>query len=93
MHPEGHAKVEWAKKDGSWNALDTVEALEMPADLAKALAAGKKAQANFAAFSVSSRKGILSWIVSAKRPETRAARVAKTVRMAATGLRAPFDRE
>jgi uncharacterized protein YdeI (YjbR/CyaY-like superfamily) len=93
MHRAGHAKVEAAKKDGSWNALDAVEALQIPADLAGAFAANRKARAKFAAFSVSSRKGILGWIASAKRPETRAERIAKTVRMAAKGLRAQFDRE
>ena len=35
MAPAGLAKVEAARKDGSWNALDAVEALEIPPDLAK----------------------------------------------------------
>jgi len=35
--PAGLAKVEAAKADGSWTALDAVENLEVPDDLRKAL--------------------------------------------------------
>jgi hypothetical protein len=50
MAPAGLAKVEAAKADGSWSALDSVEALEVPADLAAALARYEGAAANFEAF-------------------------------------------
>ena len=43
MAPAGLAKVEAAKKDGLWNALDGVEALEIPPDLAKAFSKNKTA--------------------------------------------------
>jgi uncharacterized protein YdeI (YjbR/CyaY-like superfamily) len=33
MAPAGLAKVEIARQDGSWNALDAVDALEIPPDL------------------------------------------------------------
>jgi len=36
--PAGPAKVEAAKEDGSWNALDAIEALEIPSDLGGATA-------------------------------------------------------
>ena len=36
--PAGIAKIEAAKADGSWNALDAVENLELPPDLVEALA-------------------------------------------------------
>ena len=36
IHPSGLAKINAAKKDGSWTALDTIEALIMPDSLAKA---------------------------------------------------------
>ena len=32
LAPAGLAKINAAKKDGSWNALDAVEALEIPSD-------------------------------------------------------------
>jgi len=52
MAPAGLAKVEAAKANGSWYVLDSVEALEVPADLAEALAASPPAAQHFAAFSV-----------------------------------------
>jgi len=81
----GLAAVEAAKADGSWNALDEVERLAIPPDLAAALAAQPPAEANFAAFPRSAKRGILEWIGSARRPETRAKRVAVTVAEAAAG--------
>jgi uncharacterized protein YdeI (YjbR/CyaY-like superfamily) len=88
MAPAGLAKVEAAKADGTWDALDAVEALEVPADLAAALAGYPHAAANFAAFPKSARRGILEWVVAAKRPETRAKRVAETARLAEDNVRA-----
>jgi uncharacterized protein YdeI (YjbR/CyaY-like superfamily) len=88
MTPAGMAKVEAAKKDGTWNALDAVEALEMPHDLEKALAAWPNARANWDAFPRSAKRGILEWISNAKKPETRAKRVEETARLAAENKRA-----
>lgn len=93
MTDAGLAKIEAAKRDGSWSALDSVDALEIPPDLARALKTKAAAGKHFASFSNSAKRGILGWIASAKRPETRAARIEKTVRMAARGLRAQFDAE
>ena len=93
MHPAGLAVVEAAKGDGSWLALDAVEDLVMPDDLLAALAVNPQAQAYFQAFPASSKKNILWWIASAKRPETRANRVAETVRLAAQNLRANHYRQ
>jgi hypothetical protein len=44
MHRSGLAKVEAAKIDGSWNALDQIESLVVPDDLAAALKANRKAE-------------------------------------------------
>ncbi|MCB0811504.1 MAG: hypothetical protein KDB96_19675, partial [Flavobacteriales bacterium] len=44
MTKAGLAKIEAAKKDGSWTALDAVEALVVPTDLQRALAANKNAK-------------------------------------------------
>ena len=89
----GIAAIEVAKENGSWTALDAVERLEEPPELASALDADTAAREHWNGFSPSSRKAILWWIVSAKRPETRARRVEQTVRMAAQGLRAQIDSE
>ncbi len=65
--------------------LDDVENLVVPDDLAEALAARPGAVERFDAFSGSQRKMILHWIATAKRPETRAKRVAATVASAVEG--------
>ena len=88
MAPAGLAKVEAAQRDGSWTALDAVEALEIPADLALALARHATARQNFDAFPRSVKRGILEWISNAKKAETRAGRVEETARLAAENQRA-----
>lgn len=88
MAPAGLAKVAAAKQDGSWNALDSVEALELPDDLVQQLKANPKAQEYFAAFPRSVKRAILEWISTAKKPETRAKRIADTVTLAAKNIRA-----
>lgn len=92
MAPAGLAAVEAAKADGSWDALTAVDALEVPPDLAGALAANPAAAGHFEAFPPSSKKMILFWIQSAKGPETRVRRVEETVRLAEENLRANHPR-
>jgi uncharacterized protein YdeI (YjbR/CyaY-like superfamily) len=93
MTEAGLAKIETAKQNGSWTLLDAVENLEIPADLDIALKAVPLATENFVAFPRSARRGILEWIAQAKRPETRAVRIAETARLAALGKRANQWRE
>jgi uncharacterized protein YdeI (YjbR/CyaY-like superfamily) len=89
--PAGLAVIERAKADGSWSALDAVERLEEPPELAAALDAVPGARANWDRFAPSARKGILWWVVSAKKDETRARRVAEVVAKAAENKKARFD--
>ena len=84
----GRRVIESAQADGSWNALDEIEAGIVPPDLATALRGRPAADAAWESFSPSVRKGILQWVASAKRPETRAARIAETVDLASRGLKA-----
>jgi uncharacterized protein YdeI (YjbR/CyaY-like superfamily) len=88
MAPAGSAVVKAGRRDGSWERIDSVEALEIPDDLTSALAADTVAAGHWAAFPPSAQKGILQWILSAKRPRTRAARIAETVRLAGQNVRA-----
>jgi uncharacterized protein YdeI (YjbR/CyaY-like superfamily) len=88
MTPAGLRVVEAAKAKGLWQKLDGVEALETPPDLAIALSKSKTAQKNFDAFPRSAKRGILEWILQAKKPETRAARIADTVAKAKDNIRA-----
>jgi uncharacterized protein YdeI (YjbR/CyaY-like superfamily) len=75
MAPAGLAAIEQAKNDGSWTILDAVEALEVPADFAKTLRANPTAAKRYEALSKSAKKQVLWSVISAKRPETRAARI------------------
>ena len=88
MTPAGLAKINAAKKDGTWNALDAIEALEIPPDLAKVFSENKTAKEYFDAFPRSAKRAILEWIASAKRTETRANRIEETVTKAEKNIRA-----
>jgi uncharacterized protein YdeI (YjbR/CyaY-like superfamily) len=79
MTEAGLTKVTAAKQNGSWNTLDAVEELIVPADLKQALAENETANKHFVAFSNTTKKNILFWIASAKRPETRLKRIAQTI--------------
>jgi Bacteriocin-protection, YdeI or OmpD-Associated/Domain of unknown function (DUF1905) len=59
--------------------------VSVPDDLAAALAAAPDALATFDAFSYSRRKEYVTWIESAKRPETRTRRVEQAVTMLGEG--------
>jgi len=82
MTEAGLEKIEMAKQNGAWTALDAVESLAVPPDLQAALDANPTACGHFKQFSNSARKGILQWTESAKRPETRQKRIAETVTLA-----------
>ena len=88
MTPAGLAAVEVAKASGAWSALDDVEELREPDDLRAALDADPAARRHWDAFPRSTKRGILEWIGSARRAETRARRVGETARLAAQGVRA-----
>ena len=83
MTDAGLAKITAAQQNNSWTILDAIEALTMPADLIAALAINPIAQQNFEKFNNSSKKTILFWIESAKRPETRLNRIEQTAIAAA----------
>jgi uncharacterized protein YdeI (YjbR/CyaY-like superfamily) len=86
MRPAGHAEVERAKADGRWEAAYAGPAsMEVPADLAEALATQPKAQAMFEGLNSQNRYAVLYRIASAKRPETRARRIEQFVAMLARG--------
>jgi uncharacterized protein YdeI (YjbR/CyaY-like superfamily) len=86
--PPGQMMIDLAKANGTWDALNTVEALETPNDLAAALADFENAAANWQAFPRSAKRGILEWILNAKAPETRAKRIAETAEKAGRNERA-----
>ncbi|PST84494.1 hypothetical protein C7T94_04075 [Pedobacter yulinensis] len=87
MQPAGLAAVHAAKKNGYWTILDEVEALKIPADLRHELHTDMSAEAFFDKLSNSDKKRLLTWLVLAKRPETRAQRIREIVSCAAAGLK------
>jgi uncharacterized protein YdeI (YjbR/CyaY-like superfamily) len=87
MAPAGLAAVERARANGSWDALDDIDNLVVPPDLAAALAERPGARDNWAGCSPSSRRMALAWVTQVKSPEIRAWRVARVADQVARGER------
>ena len=82
MQPAGLAEIERAKKDGRWDAAyDGPSKATVPEDLQAALDRKPKAKAFFAKLNGQNRYAILFRLHSAKKPETRARRLATFVAM------------
>ncbi len=79
MHDAGLNKIEIAKQNGSWTALDDVENLIVPPDLQKAFDKNPDAFENYMNFSPSYRKSYLYWLNHAKREETRQKRIKEII--------------
>lgn len=88
MLPAGEEAITVAITNGRWSLLDDVEDLVVPDDLADAFRAYPPAQQNWEAFPPSARRGILEWIVQAKKSETRQRRVQETAELAQQNERA-----
>jgi uncharacterized protein YdeI (YjbR/CyaY-like superfamily) len=87
MHSSGLQKIEAAKKDGSWYALDDVENGVIPKDLQLAFDDRPIAMENFNKFTKTYRKSYLYWLQQAKRPETRSKRIEEIVRLCAANIK------
>jgi uncharacterized protein YdeI (YjbR/CyaY-like superfamily) len=86
MEAAGHAEIERAKADGRWDAAYPGRAgMTVPDDLQAALDADPAASAAFAALDGTNRYSVLYRVADAKRPETRARRIASFVAMLAAG--------
>jgi uncharacterized protein YdeI (YjbR/CyaY-like superfamily) len=86
MRPAGLAAVERAKADGRWEAAYAGSAtIEVPGDLAGALAANPAAQAAFERLNRSNRYAVLYRVSTATDPGTRARRVERFVSMLSRG--------
>jgi len=82
MQPAGLAEIERAKADGRWEAAyDGHRASTVPEDLAAALGANPEAGDFFAILDSTNRYAILHRLQTAKKPETRARRLAQFVEM------------
>ena len=84
MQPAGMREVELAREDGRWDAAYAGQRTAgVPEDLERELAGSDAAREFFATLSGANRYAILHRIGDAKRPETRAKRIAKYVAMLA----------
>lgn len=82
MLPEGLAAVEAAKADGRWEAAyDSARTMGIAEDFAAALEANPKAKAFWATLNKTNTYAFNYRIQSAKKPETRAARIEKFIAM------------
>ena len=75
MQPAGLKVIAAAKKDGSWNKIDSSENFEEPADFQAALKKNKRHRAHFDNLAPSTRKAFLHRLNSAKTSETREKRL------------------
>lgn len=88
MAPSGLAEVERARADGRWDkAYEGQRTAQPPPDLLEALERRPAAAAFFATLNSVNRYAILYRIQDAKRPETRARRIATFVDMLERGER------
>ena len=86
MRPAGRAEIERAKSDGRWDkAYGGSSSLEIPEDLALALAADPRAQAMFEILTSANRFAVVHRVNEAKRPETRARRITQYVEQLSRG--------
>ncbi len=86
MQPAGLREVERARADGRWDAAyDAPSTAVVPDDLQRALDASPAAAAFFATLTSQNRYAILHRVQTAKRPETRARRIARFVAMLEAG--------
>ena len=86
MHPAGLEEVQRAKEDGRWELAYAGSAtIEVPSDLAAALAAEPSAQAMFESLNSQNRYSILYRLQTAKREATRQKRIEQFVAMLARG--------
>jgi uncharacterized protein YdeI (YjbR/CyaY-like superfamily) len=80
MSEVGQAVIDNAKADGSWSQTDEVDALIIPADLEAAFDTAPEARIAYEGLVESAKKQHLWAVYSAKRPETRAKRIAEIIR-------------
>jgi uncharacterized protein YdeI (YjbR/CyaY-like superfamily) len=92
MNPREQALIDLARQSGAWDLLTNADNGVIPEDLQALFNENRLAFQHFQAFPRSSKSLILGWIEKAKRPETRQARIVKTVELAVQNIRANHPR-
>lgn len=86
MRPGGQREIDAAKADGRWDAAyDGARNMEIPPELAAALAKNKKARTFFETLDKTNRYSVCWRVQTAKKPDTKAKRVEALVAMLARG--------
>lgn len=86
MTPVGLAKIEAAKKNGFWNKpIESYADFELPKEFKTALRKNAKAENFFNSLAPSYKKYFIGWISTAKKEETRAARIKESVKLLSAG--------
>jgi len=86
MTAAGLALITLAKKTGTWKGHVPSETLTLPPELKKAINANAAAKKNWPKYTESQRKMFLYSVHGAKRPETRAKRVARVIEIVSSGV-------
>ena len=82
MKPKGLSEIEAAKADGRWKAAyDSASRSELPEDFQAELDKNPEAKAFFATLNKTNRYAITFRIQTAKKSETRRARIEKFIAM------------
>jgi uncharacterized protein YdeI (YjbR/CyaY-like superfamily) len=82
MTEAGLVKIAKAKQNGEWDkATQREDTTNLPPELKRALTTDKIARQNFEKLAPSHKRQFIYWITEAKRDETRARRISKTIEM------------
>jgi uncharacterized protein YdeI (YjbR/CyaY-like superfamily) len=86
MRPAGMREIDRARQDGRWDAAySSPSNSTVPEDLEAALNANPKAKKHFGTLNSRNRYAILFRVQNAKKPETRARKIAEFVEMLSKG--------
>lgn len=88
MMPQGLKMVEYAKENGTWDALNRVDDLIIPDEMNALFSKNETAKNNFENFPASTKRGIFKWVYNAKQDATKLKRITETVNLAAENKRA-----
>jgi len=84
MQPAGLRQVELARSDGRWEAAyESQSKITIPDDFQRELDKNQRAKEFFSTLDSANRYAILFRIQTAKKPETRSARIQKFIEMLA----------
>ena len=92
MHKSGLDKIDIAKQNGSWTALDAAEKGIIPKDLQLQFNKNPVAFQNYQSFAPSYRKSYLYWLYQAKREDTRKKRITEIIGLCADNIKSRDQR-